>query len=116
MAINLSTLVNQTNPLQLCKLWVNFNGTLSGTITPRSGYNVSSITKNGTGDYTISLTTAMADTNYAIIVGGKYSTSTSSSNQYFVEESIALSTTQFRTWFNAGAVDPNFIYISVFGN
>ena len=66
MSINLSTLVNQTNPVQLCKAWVNFNGTLNGTITPRSSYNVSSITKNGTGDYTINFATAMADANYSV--------------------------------------------------
>src|SRR5574343_277682 len=37
---------------QIAKAWVNFNGTLSGTITPRASYNVSSVTKNGTGLYT----------------------------------------------------------------
>jgi hypothetical protein len=66
MAINLSTLVNQTNPVQLCKAWVNFNGTLSGTIAPRASYNVSSITKNGTGDYTVNFAMAMADANYTV--------------------------------------------------
>jgi len=50
---------------QICKAWVNFNGTTSpGTI--RSSYNVSSVTKNGTGDYTVNFATAMADANYAI--------------------------------------------------
>lgn len=49
---------------QIAKAWVNFNGTTSpGTI--RSSYNVSSITKNGTGDYTVNFTTAMADANYS---------------------------------------------------
>ena len=47
----------------LCKAWVNFNGT--GTVAIRASYNVSSITDNGTGDYTVNLTTAAADTNYA---------------------------------------------------
>jgi hypothetical protein len=42
--------------------WVNFNGT--GTVAIRSSYNVSSITDNGTGDYTINFTTALADANY----------------------------------------------------
>jgi hypothetical protein len=69
MPINLSTLVNQTNPLQLCKAWVNFNGT--GTIgqpqTIRSSYNVSSVTKNATGDYTVNFATAMTDANYSVM-------------------------------------------------
>jgi len=50
---------------QICKAWVNFNGTTSpGTI--RSSYNVSSVTKNGTGDYTVNFATAMADANYSL--------------------------------------------------
>jgi hypothetical protein len=46
----------------LAKAWVYFNGT--GTVAIRGSYNVSSITDNGTGDYTINFTTAMADANY----------------------------------------------------
>jgi len=47
------------------KAWVNFNGT--GTVAIRASYNVSSITDNGTGDYTVNFTLALADTNYVII-------------------------------------------------
>lgn len=47
----------------LAKAWVNFNGT--STVAIRASYNVSSITDNGTGRYTINLTSALADTNYA---------------------------------------------------
>ena len=47
-----------------CRAWVNFNGT--GTVAIRTSGNVSSITDNGTGDYTINFTTAMPDVNYAI--------------------------------------------------
>ena len=54
-----------TEQKQIAKAWVNFNGTTSpGTI--RSSYNVSSVTKNGTGDYTVNFTTAMADANYSV--------------------------------------------------
>ena len=49
---------------QACKAWVNFNGT--GTVAIRGSYNVSSITDNGTGDYTVNFTTAMPDANYSI--------------------------------------------------
>jgi hypothetical protein len=48
----------------LCRAWVNFNG-VDATI--RASGNVSSITKNGTGDYTINFTENMPDTNYAVI-------------------------------------------------
>jgi hypothetical protein len=46
-----------------CRAWVNFNGT--GTVAIRASGNVSSITDNGTGDYTVNFTTAMPDVNYA---------------------------------------------------
>lgn len=45
------------------KAWVNFNGT--GTVAVRASFNVSSITDNGTGDYTVNFTTAMPDANYS---------------------------------------------------
>jgi hypothetical protein len=44
------------------KAWVNFDGT--GTVAIRAQLNVSSITDNGTGDYTVNFTTALADANY----------------------------------------------------
>lgn len=56
-----------------CRAWVNFNGT--STVAIRASGNVTSITDNGTGDYTVNFTTALADANYsangtAKIVGG----------------------------------------------
>ena len=57
----------------LAKAWVNFNGT--GTVAIRASFNVSSITDNGTGDYTVNFTTAMADANYSISVSASNSQS-----------------------------------------
>ena len=51
----------------LAKAWVNFNGT--GTVAIRASFNVSSITDNGTGDYTVNFTTAMVDANYGAGLG-----------------------------------------------
>ena len=55
---------------RVAKAWVNFNGT--GTVAINGSYNVSSITDDGTGDYDINFSTALADTNYAVVgtVGG----------------------------------------------
>lgn len=47
-----------------CRAWVNFNGT--GTVAIRASGNVSSITDNGVGDYTVNFTTALVDGNYAV--------------------------------------------------
>ena len=46
-----------------CRAWCNFNGT--GTVAIRASFNVSSITDNGTGDYTVNFTTAMEDADYS---------------------------------------------------
>jgi hypothetical protein len=51
-------------PVFAARAWCNFNGT--GTPAIRASGNVSSITDNGTGDYTVNFTTAMPDANYAI--------------------------------------------------
>jgi hypothetical protein len=48
-----------------CRAWVNFNG--APTLSIRGNGNVTSVTRNGAGDYTVNLTTAMPDTNYAFI-------------------------------------------------
>jgi len=50
-------------PSYSARAWVNFNGI--GTVAIKASGNVSSITDNGTGDYTINFTTAMSDANYA---------------------------------------------------
>jgi hypothetical protein len=55
---------NGTEVGTLCRAWVNFNGT--GTVAIRASFNVSSITDNGTGDYTVNFTNAMPDANYSI--------------------------------------------------
>ena len=62
--------VSGTAPLYMARAWVNFNGT--GTVAIRGSGNVTSITDNGTGDYTINFTTAMSDTNYSISTSAVY--------------------------------------------
>jgi hypothetical protein len=49
-----------------CRAWVNFNGT--GTVAIRASGNVSSITDNGTGDYTVNFTNAMPNANYTTVL------------------------------------------------
>ena len=60
---------NTSTPAEIAsgraKAWVNFNGT--GTVAIRASYNVSRITDNGVGDYTVNFTTAMVDADYSAI-------------------------------------------------
>ena len=63
--IKVDTIKNTSNvEVFTAKAWVNFNGT--GTVAIRGSGNVTSITDNGTGDYTINFTNAMPDANYVI--------------------------------------------------
>mgnify|MGYP001096644624 CR=1 FL=1 len=58
----------------VAKAWVNFNGT--GTIAARDSYNVSGLTDNGTGDYTISFSNSMANVDYSCSTNGTFSSAT----------------------------------------
>ena len=84
--LRLTTISNQTGSSSVpsdtvingsAKAWVNFNGT--GTVAIRASFNVSSITDNGTGYYTMNFTTPMVDANYVCVfanfgrqAGGSY--------------------------------------------
>lgn len=52
---------------RFCRAFVNFNGT--GVVAINASFNVTSITDNGTGDYTVNFTAAFADANYCPVLG-----------------------------------------------
>lgn len=58
--------VSTQYPEFACRAWVNFNGV--GTVAIRGSGNVSSITDNGVGNYTVNFTNAMPDANYSAVV------------------------------------------------
>jgi len=66
---DIKTLFNASGsaPVYACRAWVNFNG--SGTVAIRESGNVSSITDNGSGNYTVNFSVAMPDTNYMYASG-----------------------------------------------
>lgn len=61
-------------PIYACRAWVNFNGT--GTPTIIASGNVSSITDNGVGNYTVNFTNPLFNANYVTAFGSMYGTST----------------------------------------
>jgi hypothetical protein len=79
--------VSGTAPLYAARAWVNFNGT--GTVAIRASGNVTSITDNGTGDYTVNFTTAMSDANYSCSVSGKQTTGTTAGGSSIEFTSLA---------------------------
>jgi hypothetical protein len=83
--------VSGTAPIYPCRAWVNFNGT--GTVAIRASGNVTSITDNGTGDYTVNFTTAMPDINYVVCGQGSLVTT---DGRYQQELTAARTTSAYR--------------------
>jgi hypothetical protein len=96
-------------PIYAARAWVNFNGT--GTVAIRESGNVSSITDNGTGDYTVNFTTAMPDANYAAVVTGE--NGGSSSNVTIGRWLLTAPTSSaYRLFSNSGTSGLDISYIS----
>jgi hypothetical protein len=95
-------------PVYACRAWVNFNGT--GTVAIRASGNVSSITDNGTGDYTVNFTT---DANYSFVFG-KRSSSTNTASLILVNGNPTTSTFAVATFENNTLVDANTVSIAFF--
>lgn len=100
------------------KAWVNFNGTpTSGSATIRASYNVSSVTINGTGLYTVTFTTAFADTNYTTVgAASRYAYSTSSYASNFHAATISSSQVYLQIGYEdtySGAIPVNSFYVGL---
>jgi hypothetical protein len=99
-------------PVFACRAWVNFNGT--GTVAIRASGNVSSITDNGTGDYTVNFTTAMPDASYGFNV-----TPSATTGSDFVPQigGVVQNTGSLRFQFrnqNGTLQDWDFVNVSIF--
>lgn len=96
-----------------CKAWVNFNGT--GTVAIRAAHNVSSITDNSTGNYTVNFTAALADGNYAVsgfAAESVFSVAISVGN--FGTLTQTASAFRFNTTYNGTAYDCTQVHLAVF--
>ena len=92
--LRVNTLQNTSGvEVYTAKAWVNFNGT--GTVAIRASGNVSSITDNGTGDYTVNFTTAMPDANYYAFAQNEYQLATLNSQAISVPQ-VAQTASQYR--------------------
>ena len=107
--------ISGTAPLYMCRAWINFNGT--GTVAIRGSGNVSSITDNGVGDYTVNFTTAMPDVNYSIVA---LSSNTTIYNQFVQIYNLTTPTASLvRIRANASLTsgtndDPTYMSVAVF--
>jgi hypothetical protein len=98
-----------------CRAWVNFNG--SGVVAIRESGNVTSITDNGTGEYTVNFTTAMPDANYAVV--GTASDAQSNASSGFLNQPFASANTTTTTKIQTkrpevSFVDSTFVNVAIF--
>lgn len=114
----LSSPVRATEPLpsQLCRGWVNFNGT--GTAAILGSYNVSSLTDNGTGDFTVTWTQAFAAaSSYAVTAIGRLD-ATTGGDAIAISSAAAPTTTSVRTvHYDVGGTlgDPAVVCLAAWG-
>jgi len=116
-------LATQNGMTGIPKAWVQFNG--QGTVTINGSFNVSSITDNGTGDYTVNFTTAMPNINYSAVVScsqnGTYGGIVGQPFSTTVGGNLtqAPTTTTARIVLvqpNVGPVDSTYVCVSVFSS
>ena len=107
--------VSGTAPLYTARAWVNFNGT--GTVAIRASGNVTSITDNGTGDYTVNFTTAMPDANYSMPSSSMVSSTMSIASPYILSATPFTTTTariEVRNTTNGANLDGLFVCLGFF--
>jgi len=96
------------------KAWALFVGA-DGTVT--SNYNVTGVTRNGTGDYSVTFDTDFADTNYCPVISINDASSTGNNGLGWHESSKAVGSYRFVVGIAAGvATDPTSVSVMFFGN
>jgi hypothetical protein len=92
--------------------WVNFNGNSGASPVIRASYNVASVVRNSTGNYTITFSNSLADGNYGTTTGISYDLTSGSGVTVAKIVSQSSSTLNLITTSPAGAVTDS-IYVSV---
>jgi hypothetical protein len=98
----------------VAKAWVNFNGFSGASPVIRASYNVSSVTRNTTGNYTVAFTNAMTDANYAVTVGAFISTNTGNTGRTGGAYSYATGSFIMQFGYVGNADDMQFMNVAVF--
>ena len=119
---------NNSTPEQInqgrAKAWVNFDGTSGSIGTGRDNFNVGSITDNGTGDYTVTFSTAMPSANYAAFAHTSRNPVSASTGDRLACIDMSLSSasavrcicTNSDAAANSSLVDCEFVAVAIFGD
>lgn len=104
---------NGNAPMYACRAWVNFNGI--GAVSIRASGNVSSITDNGVGDYTVNFLVNMDDVNYAVTASvGSATESEADDNRNFSPYVFAVDSVRGTVSYTDTNMDSLYVSIAVF--
>jgi hypothetical protein len=106
------TMQNQGLAMFACRAWVNFTGT--GTVTIRASGNVSSITDNGTGAYSVNFSTAMPDVNYSVNSTSGWPQDANASMNYWSNQTTSQTKLWARNQASNIAEDPPSVTVAIF--
>jgi hypothetical protein len=98
------------NGAQLAKAWVNFNG--QGTVAIRDSYNVSSITDNSTGNYTVNYSTAFSNANYCVNASARNFSVIAASGGSITTTGVTVNTNNA----SMTSEDTSYVFVSIFSN
>ena len=113
--LGLGALATSGTSAQICKAWALFNGTLTGSNVPTASYNISSVTRNSSGNYTVVFSSALSSSSYSAVGtaggtgagSGNYINITSRTTSQFVVQCIVRGV--------SGGDDASEISVTVFG-
>tara|TARA_A100001035_G_scaffold64628_1_gene49174 strand:+ start:775 stop:1161 length:387 start_codon:yes stop_codon:yes gene_type:complete len=121
---NLLNAAGNQSPISVpgaAKAWVDFNG--RGTVAIRDSFNVSSITDNGTGDYTVNFSSNMPDTNYCVsgtvadlASGSGHRWLSIGSGSYGAFAKSASSIRVHTVWDASNKLDADHVFVVIHGN
>ena len=118
-SVNVKNALNASGeaPIYACRAWVNFDGTIANPTIRASG-NVSSVIKNGTGDYTVNFATGMPAANYSVSICADRTGSDSNTyehhNYFGVSTHVSVSAARVFTRGSVAFVDCSFISVTIF--
>ena len=118
--LTISTLKNDTGVLSVAngmtgipKAWVSFTGS-TGTIT--KSFNISSVTRSGTGAYTINFTTAMVDNGYTGFASSSTGGTSTAGGISWAFSTPTTTTVAFNFYVGTSGYDSGTVYIAILGN
>lgn len=111
--------ITDTVKKQFAKAWVKFDGKTGSTATVIDSFGITSVVRNSTGDYTVTFSTAFANTNFAMVASCKGESSIGIYASQHLTVSPTTTTIRIQTWYGYAAgslLDSSAISLAFYSN